>query len=99
MKRYQNSSIRDNIIRRGKDKTTYRIVANNSIVYSSVPEHDQDIWVITQPGDRLDLLAHQFYGDVTLWWYIAKANNLTVMILPAGTSLRIPSTTQYAIGR
>ena len=99
MKRYQNSNIKENVIRRGKDKTTYKIIANESVVYSSVPESDNDIYVITQPGDRLDLLAHQFYGDVTLWWYIAKANQLTMMIVPAGTSLRIPATTQYAIGR
>ena len=25
-------------------------------------------------GDRLDLLANQFYGDVTLYWIISTAN-------------------------
>ena len=34
-----------------------------------------------------------------LWWYIAKANHLRFMTLEPGTSLRIPTTTQYAIGK
>ena len=50
-------------------------------------------------GDRLDHLAHQFYGDVSLWWYIAKANNLKFMTVPTGISLRIPGSTNYAIGK
>lgn len=25
-------------------------------------------------GDRLDLLADRFYGDVDLWWILARAN-------------------------
>ena len=71
---------------------------NGTTVYKEIPETDEDIWVITQHGDRLDQLAHQFYGNVNLWWYIAKANNLTLMTIPIGTSLRIPATTQYAVG-
>ena len=66
--------------------------------YRSIPESDTDIYVITQHGDRLDLLANEYYGDPHLWWYIAKANNLTFMTLPVGTKLRIPASTQYAIG-
>ena len=67
-------------------------------IYKEIPKRDSDIYVITQHGDRLDLLANQFYDDMTLWWYIAKANNLTSMTIPVGTRLRIPATTQYAIG-
>ena len=68
-------------------------------IYRQIPKRDSDIYVITQAGDRLDHLAHQYYGDVNLWWYIAKANNLKFMTIPVGTSLRIPATTQYATGR
>ena len=68
-------------------------------VYSSIPESDGDIYIITQDGDRLDLLAHTYYNDSSLWWYIAKANNLKVMNIPFGTSLRIPATTDFARGR
>ena len=75
------------------------VLAKSTTIYEKIPESDNDIWVISQYGDRLDLLAYKFYGDTGLWWYIAKANNLTFMTLPTGTSLRIPGTTQYARGK
>ena len=68
-------------------------------IYSSIPESDGDIYVITQDGDRLDLLAHTYYNDSSLWWYIAKANGLKIMNIPIGTSLRIPATTDFVRGR
>jgi len=41
---------------------------------------------------RLDLIAHDFYGDVNLWWAIALANNIDQIPtdMPIGTRLRIP---------
>lgn len=43
--------------------------------------------------DRIDLVAHRFYGSPSLWWVIALANNIE--IVPTGFSegmrLRIPS--------
>lgn len=30
----------------------------------------------TEYGDRLDLLANEYYGDTSLWWVIAQANGL-----------------------
>ena len=99
MGRYENSKIKTSIIRRGvSEKKTYSIDSNGTTVYSFIPQTDNDIHIITQEGDRLDLLAHQFYGDVNLWWYIAKANNLTFMTMSPGTPLRIPATTEFAIG-
>jgi phage tail protein X len=44
----------------------------------------------TKYGDRLDTIAYNTYGDVTLWWVIALANNMTDMLVPAGIQLRIP---------
>ena len=99
MSRYENTKIKKSIIKRGiSNPQVYNITSNTGTIYSSIPETDNDIWVITQPGDRFDLLAHQFYGDPNLWWYIGKAYNLTFMSIPHGTSLRIPATTEYAIG-
>ena len=98
MARYEHSRIKEGKVIRGKSPKPYNITSFGTTIYSSIPETDSDIYVITQHGDRLDNLAQQFYGDVNLWWYIAKANNLTFMTLPIGTSLRIPGTTQYAIG-
>ena len=56
-------------------------------------ESNSDILLIATQGDRCDLLAHRFYKDESMWWFIARANNLTSMNIPAGTKLRIPSST------
>tara|TARA_Y100000593_G_scaffold93632_1_gene189248 strand:+ start:625 stop:930 length:306 start_codon:yes stop_codon:yes gene_type:complete len=97
--RYEHTKMRTNKISRGfKQKRVYSDKSKSTTIYSTIPQTDNDIFVITQDGDRLDHLAQQFYGNVNLWWYIAKANNLTFMTIPAGTSLRIPATTKYAIG-
>ena len=99
MARYKNTKLKlSKIIRGKKNPNNYNIKSYGTTFYSSIPETDSDVYVITQKGDRLDNLAHQFYGDVKLWWYIAKANNLTFMTIPTGTSLRIPGTIKYAVG-
>ena len=98
MARYENTKIKRGKVIRGRYPKPYNIISIGTTIYSSIPESDDDIFVITQLGDRLDNLAFQFYGDQGLWWYIAKANNLMFMTIPVGTSLRIPATIQYAIG-
>lgn len=41
--------------------------------------------------NRLDLIADKFYGDASLWWYIAKQNDiLDFEVVPADTVLQIP---------
>ena len=67
-------------------------------IYEPVDSRDSDIYIIAQDGDRLDLLANQFYGNHGLWWFIGRVNNITTMNIPAGTSLRIPATTEQARG-
>jgi len=67
-------------------------------VYKKVEEKNSDSYFIAVEGDRCDNLANRFYGDSSLWWFIAKINNLTTNNIPAGTSLRIPATTQDAEG-
>ena len=70
----------------------------NTTIYDSVPERNDDLYFIAQEGDRCDNLAYKFYGDVTLWWFIARVNHLTSNNIPAGTSLRIPISTTNARG-
>jgi hypothetical protein len=43
-------------------------------------------------GDRLDLIAFDFYGDTSFWWIIASANSLPgdSLYLEPGSQLRIP---------
>ena len=94
MKRYDNTTIKKSTSKRHRD-----MHHRNTTFYSAIPETDDDIYVITQLGDRLDNLAFQFYGDVTLWWYIARANDLNTMIVPENIQLRIPGTIEYAKGQ
>lgn len=58
---------------------------------------DNDIYVITDDSDRLDLLANQFYGDVTAWPIIATANNigLGTLNIESGKQLRIPDPNKF----
>ena len=67
-------------------------------MYKKIIEKNTDSYFIAVEGDRCDNLANRFYGDSQLWWFIARANNLTSNNIPAGTSLRIPATTEDAEG-
>jgi hypothetical protein len=62
------------------------------VIPPNIPLRDDDIYVATETGDRLDTLANQFYGNSSLWWIIAAANNLhgAMFAVPDGTVLRIP---------
>ena len=54
------------------------------------PETNNDVYVITEAGDRLDSIAQQFYGSSHDWYLIAEANNLTGINIEAGIRIRIP---------
>tara|TARA_R100000479_G_C6356354_1_gene191239 strand:- start:462 stop:758 length:297 start_codon:yes stop_codon:yes gene_type:complete len=58
-----------------------------------IPLSNDDIYVASQTGDRLDLLANQYYGSPAYWWIIANANNIHdgKLGLKDGTILRIPA--------
>ena len=64
-----------------------------STIYPRIKATDTDFYIISEQGDRLDILSKKYYNDSTLWWIIATANNLndaTLSIEP-GIQLRIPS--------
>ena len=64
------------------------------IKYPEIPLSIDDIYVVTVDGDRFDLLANRYYGDVSLYWIISAANsNLPQNSLfpPPGTQIRIPT--------
>tara|TARA_R110002153_G_scaffold233778_1_gene387201 strand:+ start:1653 stop:1979 length:327 start_codon:yes stop_codon:yes gene_type:complete len=73
-----------------------------NVRYPEVPDNPNDIWVITEWGDRLDLLANQFYQDFTLYWIIAIANpnyiNFGSIYLNEGIQIRIPVDVSGIIG-
>ena len=66
--------------------------------YPEIPLSADDLYVITTTGDRLDLLANQFYNDIRLWWIIASANPNIIrrdsFALAPNIELRIPSNEQ-----
>ena len=100
MKRYENTNARRQSYSEnehdGKRNGGFR--KYQTTIYDTVPEDNTDVYVITQEGDRLDNLANQFYGDSTLWWFIARTNNLRTIHVPAGTSLRISQLLHLAKG-
>ena len=68
-------------------------------IYPDIPISETDQYVITVLGDRLDLLAQDIYGDTSLWWILASANNLSgdSLVPPIGAQLRIPSDIQTIV--
>ena len=84
-------------------KNTKKQIKNNksyyaTTVYKKIEEKNSDGYFIAQEGDRCDNLAYRFYNNTEYWWFIAKVNNLTTMNIPAGTKLRIPTSTRDAGG-
>jgi hypothetical protein len=68
-------------------------------LYPSVTLSNEDYYIIARDQDRMDLVAQDYYGDSTLWWVIAMANDLPgdTMYPPLGFQLRIPSDASRAI--
>jgi hypothetical protein len=64
-----------------------------SVLLPNIGFSAEDVYVRTQPGDRLDLLSYQFYGTVDYWWIIAHANSIGKgsLSLEEGTVVRIPA--------
>ena len=91
MARYENTNI-------GYVSNHKLVKKYSTTTYLSVPEKNDDMYFIATEGDRCDNLAFRFYGDPDLWWFIAKVNGLKTMNIPAGTSLRMPTSTEKAKG-
>ena len=61
-------------------------------IVPNIPLEDSDIFMVPRVGDRFDTLAQKYYGDSTLWWIIAKANELSngKLALDPNQKIRIP---------
>lgn len=68
-------------------------------IYPKIPPVNNDYYIVTTVGDRLDLIAYDFYQDSSLWWVIASANSLPgdSIYAPVGIQLRIPTNLQTVI--
>tara|TARA_R100000234_G_scaffold3253_1_gene2661 strand:- start:9388 stop:9690 length:303 start_codon:yes stop_codon:yes gene_type:complete len=80
--RYKNTNI---ALKNGKK-------ALKTTINPSIPVDVSDILIISKYGDRLDLLANQYYGLDSYWWIIAEANGLGKgsLHIPPGMQIRIP---------
>jgi len=67
--------------------------------YPNITVTEQDTYIITKGTDRLDLIANDFYGDSTLWWVLAMANDLPgdSIFIGDGVQLRIPANLSLAL--
>jgi hypothetical protein len=80
------------------DKNTLKLTSSGKRyykgkIYPNIPFLETDVYVITTIGDRLDLIAYDYYNDAELWWIISVANNNITkgsMFPTPGTQLRIP---------
>jgi len=71
MDRYSNNPIIQTVPSVQYPKVTrYR----SSTRYPDIPLSENDVYLSTIYGDRLDKLAYQFYKDPTLWWVLSVAN-------------------------
>ena len=90
--RYQFTPVEKRWDNKNVYKTTY---------YPSIPGSPDDFYVTVSESDYLDSLAKKYYGDETLWWIIAKANDLPGYKLSVNTNkqLRIPGNISTIINR
>lgn len=84
MKRYSNTPVTN----RYDGKRVYLTTS-----YPTIQPSDTDVIIVSNETDYLDMLAYKYYGDPTLWFIIALANNLGKgkMSVPPGLNLRIPT--------
>lgn len=98
MRRYQDAMIMTGakkIDSDGKERTVRRLT---TVMYPKFHTNN-DTRIMSQDGDRLDLLAKEFYGDERLWFVIARANDLGKgsMNVPPGIIIVIPYETVLGV--
>jgi len=85
MNRYDNKTI----LKTSQGKPYYK-----GKVYPNISLSENDIYIITTVGDRLDYISYKYYNDSEMWWIISMANNNVTkgsMFPIPGTQLRIPT--------
>jgi hypothetical protein len=83
MKRFNNNNVK--VLKNGKRVYRSKIypINDNTIEYE---------YIVTEEGDRLDNIAFDYYGNSSLWWVIAVANNLhdSSLGMNGGVVLKLP---------
>jgi hypothetical protein len=91
MQRYlYNNRIKNETVH--KDNPHEGKLGYDTTILPKIGRKPGDQVIIATSIDRLDLLAKRFYNDVTLWWIISLANNLSgdSFFIEPGTQLFIP---------
>lgn len=89
--RYQYSEVIKSRIKfeQGAEKEGLRTF--ETTLMPKIPESEEDIYIYTREGDRLDLLAQEYYNNSEYWWILAQANNIKgSWVLEPGKRFRIP---------
>jgi hypothetical protein len=78
--------------KRLKPDGSERLVSRLSTIFYPTFSNNEDIYIISHLGDRLDNVSYDYYGDPTFWFVIAVANNLGrgTLSIPPGLVIRIP---------
>ena len=84
MKRYQYTKIKKNKFGEQVYKST---------LYPHIKKNEDDLYIRTVDGDRLDNLANKYYKNPNLWWVIAQANHIGkgTLVIEPGLQIRIPT--------
>jgi hypothetical protein len=97
--RYENSNIIVDSRKIESDGTVKVVRRLETTLYPTFEqEFADDVYILSQEGDRLDVLAREYYGDEVFWHVIAKTNNLGkgTLVVPPGIIIRIPYYDDYA---
>jgi len=99
MNRYENSNIIINAKKIDSNGTVNTVRRKSTTLYPTFLENADGTKIISQQGDRLDILAKEFYNDERLWFVIARANGLGKgsMVVPPGIVVYIPYNTPMGI--
>ena len=64
-----------------------------TVKYPVIEPSFEDTYIIGMESDRLDNLAWTYYKDPSLWWIIARANNIGKgdLSVPVAAQIRIPA--------
>lgn len=67
-----------------------------TVDYTNDTENLQYHIVKPTEANRIDKIAHDYYGDSSFWWLIAIANNMiNPFVLVPGTTIKVPLTQTY----
>jgi nucleoid-associated protein YgaU len=92
MNRYEKTTIIHKAKKIDSDGNEIHVRRRSTMLYPTFLRSGNGTTIITQEGDRLDLLAKEFYGDQRYWFVIARANNLGKgsLVVPNGIPIVIP---------